>query len=94
MTDTLLLIIAAIYVILNVIAFAAYGIDKFKASASMWRIPEKTLLLLAFFGPFGGYGAMQIFRHKTQKQPFPTLVPLFLGLHVVLVAVFLLFFVF
>ena len=85
--STTILVIIGVYILLNLIAFAAYGIDKIKAKSDMWRTPEKTLLTLAFFGPFGGYSAMQIFRHKTQKQPFPTLVPLFLGLHIILILV-------
>lgn len=43
MNDTILLYLLAI----NIIAFAAYGIDKYKAQKNMWRIPEKTLLGLA-----------------------------------------------
>ena len=68
---TLLLILASI----NVIAFIAFGWDKRLAETHQRRIPERTLLALALFG--GALGALigqQLFRHKTQKQPFRTLL--------------------
>ena len=37
-------------VLINVITFIAYGIDKLKAKKGKWRIPEATLLLLAIVG--------------------------------------------
>ena len=40
---------------INVVAFAAYGIDKYKARHDKWRIPETTLIWLAAFG--GAIGA-------------------------------------
>ena len=81
-------LIIAVYVALNILAFMAYGLDKLKASANKWRISEKTLLILAFFGPFGGYAGMLVCRHKTQKKPFVWAVPLFIVLHIVLIAIY------
>lgn len=80
---------AAIYLILNIIAFGAYGFDKMKASLDKWRTPEKTLLTLAFFGPFGAYAGMLFFRHKTQKKPFTWMVPLFVLIHLAIAGVIL-----
>ena len=60
---------------INVIAFLAFGCDKRSAETRRRRIPERTLLTLAFVG--GALGALlgqQIFRHKTQKQPFRALL--------------------
>ncbi|MCL2550274.1 MAG: DUF1294 domain-containing protein [Methanimicrococcus sp.] len=74
---------AALYLALNILAFTAYGLDKAKASGGKWRISEKTLLILAFFGPFGAYAGMVICRHKTKKKPFTWAVPLFMLLHIV-----------
>ena len=73
--------------LVNIVAFAAYGIDKRKAQKARWRIPESTLLLLAFFG--GGLGAllgMRVFHHKTKHWKFRILVPLFLVLQLALAA--------
>ena len=78
-------IILAALLLVNIVAFAAYGIDKCKAQKGKWRIPESTLLLLAFFG--GAPGAlmgMRAFRHKTKHRKFKILVPLFLVLHIAL----------
>ena len=46
-------------VLLSIIAFIAYGVDKKKAKSGKWRTKEKTLLLLSFLGgAFGGYPAI------------------------------------
>lgn len=69
--------------LLNIFAFAMYGIDKMKARKGKWRITEASLLWTAFFG--GSLGAllgMGVFRHKTMHWNFKILVPLFLFLHV------------
>ncbi len=70
-----------IYGIINGVVFFIYGIDKEKAIRNSYRIPEKILLLLAFFGPIGGFMGMQLFRHKTKKLKFKILVPAFLAMH-------------
>lgn len=74
--------IAIIYLLtINIIAFAAYGIDKWKAKRGKWRISEMTLIVLAFIG--GALGAllgMKVFRHKTQHWKFRIFVPLALAL--------------
>ncbi|HPC27307.1 MAG TPA: DUF1294 domain-containing protein [Candidatus Methanomethylicus sp.] len=55
----------------------AFGMDKLMSIKGGWRVPESTLLAIAFFGPFGAYACMLIFRHKTRKPKF-LLVPAFL----------------
>ena len=77
----ILLLLAAV----NLLAFVLYGVDKLKAKKGAWRIPEATLLLVAFLG--GSVGAllgMEVFRHKTKHAQFWILVPLFLILHIAL----------
>lgn len=60
-----------LFAILSLLAFALYGTDKRKARRGLWRIPEKTLLLISFLGgALGGLAAMQIFRHKTKHWYF------------------------
>lgn len=75
---------AVIYlVIINAVTFLVYGSDKHKAIKNKWRIPEKSLLLLALVG--GSAGAvlgMQVFRHKTKKPLFKYGVPIILMLHI------------
>lgn len=65
--------------VMNLLAFALMGIDKAKAKAGAWRIPEKTLFLVtALFGGLGGTLGMTFFRHKTRhwyfKLGFPALL--------------------
>lgn len=63
--------------VMSIITFIVYGIDKRKAIRGQWRIPEKTLLLLAVLGGSpGAMAGMKIFRHKTQKPRFYIGVPL------------------
>lgn len=61
-----------IYLILiNISAYAAFGWDKQRARWGGWRIPEKTLLLLALAGgSIGAWIGMKVFRHKTRKAKF------------------------
>jgi uncharacterized membrane protein YsdA (DUF1294 family) len=84
MDSSALLTLTIIYVGVNVLAFAAFAQDKFRARANIWRTPENTLLILAALGPFGALAAMQLFRHKTRHAKF-YLVPLFALVHAVLI---------
>lgn len=60
------------------------GIDKRKAVKSKWRIPERTLFLIAFiFGGIGIFLGMHIFRHKTKHNSFRILVPIALILNII-----------
>ena len=69
--------------VLNVVAFVAYGIDKYKAKHNRWRISEATLLLMAIAGGcVGALLGMRAFRHKTQKLKFTITIPLVLVLQI------------
>lgn len=74
-----------IYYILgiNILTFIIYGIDKLKAKKNKWRVPEKTLLLLALVGgSVGAFLAMRLFRHKTKHWQFTIGVPVMFILQV------------
>ncbi len=67
----------------NLLAFALYAIDKRKARKQRWRIAESILLCIAFLGgSLGAYIAMAVFHHKTLHKKFTICVPLFLLLQV------------
>lgn len=75
------------FVIINCIAFCLYGIDKRRAKLKQWRISELNLLTVAFIG--GSIGAllgMKMFHHKTKHIKFLILVPIFLILHIMIIA--------
>ncbi len=85
MVDTIYLLFPIVYIALNAVSFTLYGLDKFKARKEMWRISEKSLLIISLFGPMGALLGMQYFRHKTQKPLFRYSVPAFAGIHLLLV---------
>lgn len=66
-----------VYLLLvNVAAFFAYALDKWKAKHQRWRIPEATLLGLSLAGGFVGAGlGMVLCHHKTRKWKFRLGVP-------------------
>ena len=73
--------------VMSLIAFAAFGIDKYKATTNRWRISEKTLFLLAVLG--GGVGAylgMKVFHHKTRHKQFAIGLPLIMIVQLGLIA--------
>lgn len=64
---------------MSLVAYFVYALDKRRARRNEWRVRERTLLLLAFFGGApGALLAMRRLRHKTQHGLFRLLVPLFL----------------
>lgn len=64
-------------IVVNIAAFLLYGLDKAKAVRHQWRIPEATLLGIAFAGgAFGSFVGMFAFHHKTRKVKFQILVPI------------------
>lgn len=73
-----------IYLIIsNVITFAIYGIDKWKAQHNRWRVPESALILLAIIGgSLGALLAMRLFHHKTKKNKFAFGIPIILVLQI------------
>ena len=77
-----------IYLIaINVVTFFLYGIDKWKAKRSKWRIPEATLLGLAVIGgSIGAWIGMKVWHHKTQHKKFKYGLPLILLAQIALIA--------
>jgi uncharacterized membrane protein YsdA (DUF1294 family) len=76
-------LITGYFAVINLLGFTLMGIDKQKARKNAWRIPERTLILVAFIG--GGIGAligMYHFRHKTKHTKFIILLPLAAGFSV------------
>lgn len=71
------IIVILIYlVVMNIIGFASMGIDKSKAKRGAWRIPEKTLFMIAILGgSVGSILGMKQFRHKTKHKTFTIGMP-------------------
>ncbi|MBQ5961062.1 MAG: DUF1294 domain-containing protein [Firmicutes bacterium] len=67
----ILKIYAAVLVVVSLIAFILYGVDKSRAVRKAWRIKESVLLGLGLLG--GAAGAllgMKVFHHKTKHWYF------------------------
>ena len=83
-------ILLVVLIVMNLLAFALMGIDKAKAKAGAWRIPEKTLFLVtALFGGLGGTLGMSFFRHKTKHWYFKLGFPALLVVQIALLALIL-----
>lgn len=70
--------------VINIVSFFLYGLDKQKAKRRKWRIPEATLLGVAFMGgSIGAFLGIQIFHHKTKKAKFYIGIPMILGMQII-----------
>jgi uncharacterized membrane protein YsdA (DUF1294 family) len=82
---------AAIYylVIINIITFLVYGIDKWKARKSLWRIREASLLMLAVLGgSIGAWLGMKVWHHKTQHKKFRYGIPAIIIVQIAVIGYF------
>ena len=84
--------ILLIYLIaINVATFFTYGIDKWKAKQSKWRIREAALLALAVLGgSLGAWLGMKVWHHKTLHKKFKYGVPTIIVVQLVIAGYFLL----
>lgn len=82
----LLLCLGGLLLLINGLTFVAFGLDKRRAEAGEWRVPERALLLLALIGGWPGAKlAQHWYRHKTRKQPFRGLLNVIAVLHLGLI---------
>ena len=72
--------IALIYLAaINVVTFFMYGVDKWKAKRSKWRVSETALIWMAVLGgSIGAWLGMKVWHHKTQHKKFKYGIPLIL----------------
>ena len=72
--------IALIYfAAINVVTFFMYGVDKWKAKRSKWRVSESALIWMSVFGgSLGAWLGMKAWHHKTQHKKFKYGIPLIL----------------
>lgn len=74
--DLKIKIIIVYIAVMTAAAFLMCGADKLKAKHNRWRIPERTLLLMAAAGgSLGLLAGMYTFRHKTLHKKFTIGVP-------------------
>ena len=76
--------------VINVVTFFMYGIDKWKAKKSKWRIRETALLGLAVLGgSIGAWLGMKVWHHKTQHKKFRYGVPAIIIIQLALIVYFI-----
>lgn len=72
-----LFVVPIIFAVMNAVGFALMGADKRRAEKGAFRIPERTLIAVAFMlGGAGSFCGMFVFRHKTKHASFRILLPL------------------
>ena len=60
-----------LYVVISIVVFIVYALDKSAARKNQWRTPENTLHLLALIGGWpGALVAQKLLHHKSSKQSF------------------------
>ena len=76
--------IALIYLaVISLISFIVTAWDKHCAKRDMWRVPEKTLLILsALGGSVAMYITMKTIRHKTKHPKFMVGIPVIIFLQI------------
>lgn len=71
--------------IINLITFVLFAVDKWKAIHNRWRIRTITLMGFALAGgTVGGLLAMYIFRHKTKTASFTVGLPVMFVVQIVI----------
>ncbi len=64
-------LVLAFYMVVSIVTFTVYAIDKSAATKGTWRTSESTLHLLSLVGGWpGALVAQQKLRHKSKKQFF------------------------
>lgn len=76
--------------VVNAVGFSVMLYDKYLARNNLWRIPEKTLLVIAAFGgSVGCLVGMYTVRHKTKHLKFTIGIPVILAVQVLAAVLYL-----
>ena len=71
------------FILINLLAFIMFWVDKRAAQNGQWRISEKALIIVSMLGgSIGSLVSMNIFRHKTKKMKFILGIPIILILQI------------
>ena len=80
------ILLIAYIVLINILGLFSMGIDKRRAMKRQWRIPERSLFILAALGgSIGILVGMYLFRHKTRHLSFAIGIPVILILQLLLI---------
>lgn len=63
--------VGCLYLVMSLVTFALYGLDKSRARRGGRRVPERTLHLFELLGGLpGALLAQRVFRHKSRKSAY------------------------
>lgn len=80
------MLLLAYLLLINIITYFTYAADKTKARQNKWRIPERTLILLAILGGSpAALLAMKHYHHKTRHLKFKLGIPLLLIVQIIII---------
>ena len=86
MSNTLSIILICWLALISLITAIVTAADKIKAKKGSFRVPEKTLIILALLGgAVAEYFTMRLIRHKTLHKRFMLGLPFIIILQLVLV---------
>nr|WP_123610483.1 DUF1294 domain-containing protein [Mobilisporobacter senegalensis] len=81
-------ILISYIIIINCIGFAIMGYDKQRAKRHEWRVKERTIFAIGYFGGcLGILLGMSTFRHKTKHKKFVYGIPFILFLQLLIIAI-------
>ena len=85
MTKTITILFITYELLINLITYFTYAADKTKARQHKWRIPERTLILLAILGGSpAALLAMYHYHHKTRHLKFKLGIPIILIIQIII----------
>ena len=77
--SNVIIIVSAYLLLINIVAFVLYGVDRKHAEKRKTRIPSSVLLWMARLGGgLGSWFAMTYFHHKKHHSDFKRLVPIWI----------------
>jgi len=86
MRQTVELLIICYSVLMNLLTFIVFGIDKYRARRNRYRISERFLLIMGLLGgSIGAWLGMYLFRHKTRHIVFVIGIPGMVIMHIGLI---------
>lgn len=73
-------------ILINLISFLTFALDKNRARKNKWRTPEKSLMTLSIMGgSLGSLIGVYLMKHKTQRKKFTLGIPIILLIQAILV---------
>ena len=74
-----------VYLLMSLVTFFIYAVDKTKAHRNEWRTPEQTIHLFELLGGWpGALITQRVIRHKNKKTSFQVIFWMIVAIHIVI----------